>query len=133
MESDARKFEEMKHTHTHTLHVTFGPCEGEARTDVVCGRVDMIFKTYRALYTKGIRKNEVNIIKRKVGAMSPDKATKTSEVRDKIRKWKEDLRYLREVGEDAMPAPERAALTLSILPSELMLSRKWETEENLKK
>ena len=78
---EGNKIEELK----HTLFATLLSCvKGDAKTDVVCGRVEGVIHTYRTLYLKGLKKNEVNIIKKRVLVMAPESASKIGEVRGKI-------------------------------------------------
>ena len=109
---------EMKHTLFSSL-LTY--VKGEARAEVIGMRVGAVFEAYCQLYKKGVKANEVNILRKRVSAMAPQKATKISEVKEKVRAWKSDLTYLKEMdGQYQMQEADKAAILFSILPPDLM-------------
>ena len=87
----------MKHT---VLATILARVKGEAKTDVVCGRVEDVFQTYRSLYKKGIKKNEVNIIRKRLQVMSPEGATKISEVQGQKSQMERRHQVLERDGKD---------------------------------
>ena len=109
---------EMKHTLFSSL-LTY--VKGEARAEVIGLRVGAVFEAYCQLYKKGVKANEVNILRKRVSAMAPQKATKISEVKEKVRAWKSDLTYLKEMdGQYQMQEADKAAILFSILPPDLI-------------
>ena len=92
---------------------------GEARGKVMSNGPSNAMDSYKYIYEKGTNATVMNILAVKTKAMHPEQAVDMNDVENKINKWKEDLRYLRETGNYDFTEEQAKGILVTILPDEL--------------
>ena len=72
---------------------------GKAKGRVISNSIELSFETYRQIYQKGKNATKMNIVLKKADVLRPKKSDTLNGIENRLNDWKEQQRYLEEVGE----------------------------------